>query len=205
MRAWAPRSPDSPPPPARGPAAWLVLAAGNALIIAIEGMVVGIQTTRLVLFEFFIRFLQGSGRAFHPLASPPAAPVPHSTIEEIIMKHTTRIAVLWAGAVAVLRGGRRRRSDRAAAGGAGSGGGRPPLPRKRDPQLMGWAFLGAALSTGLAALAAGYAVARVGSAAVGAVAEKPELFGRVLVLVGLAEGIAIYGLIVSILILNRIA
>jgi V/A-type H+-transporting ATPase subunit I len=56
------------------PGAWLVLVAGNALIIAIEGLVVGIQTTRLVLFEFFIRFLQGSGRAFHPLASPPAAP-----------------------------------------------------------------------------------------------------------------------------------
>jgi V/A-type H+-transporting ATPase subunit K len=74
-----------------------------------------------------------------------------------------------------------------------------------DPQLMAWAFLGAALSTGLAALAAGYAVGRVGSAAVGAIAEKPELFGRALVLVGLAEGIAIYGLIVSILILNRIA
>jgi V/A-type H+-transporting ATPase subunit K len=74
-----------------------------------------------------------------------------------------------------------------------------------DPQLMSWAFLSAALSTGLAALGAGYAVARVGSAAVGAVAEKPELFGRALVLVGLAEGIAIYGLIVSILILNRIA
>ena len=43
----------------------------------------------------------------------------------------------------------------------------------------------------------------VGSAAVGALAEKPELLGRVLILVGLAEGIAIYGLIVAILILNR--
>lgn len=75
-----------------------------------------------------------------------------------------------------------------------------PLP----PQLAGWAFLAAALSTALAALGAGYAVARVGSAAVGAIAEKPELFGRALVLVGLAEGIAIYGLIVSILILDRI-
>jgi V/A-type H+-transporting ATPase subunit K len=85
---------------------------------------------------------------------------------------------------------------RAAAGAAAA-----PL----DPQVIGRAFLGAALSTGLAALAAGYAVGRVGSAAVGAVAEKPELFGRVLVLVGLAEGIAIYGLIVSILILNRVA
>jgi V/A-type H+/Na+-transporting ATPase subunit K len=72
------------------------------------------------------------------------------------------------------------------------------------PELAGWAYLAAALSAGLAALGAGYAVGRVGSAAVGAVAEKPELFGRVLVLVGLAEGIAIYGLIVSILILNRV-
>jgi V/A-type H+-transporting ATPase subunit I len=55
------------------PTAWLVLAAGNAMIIAIEGLVVGIQTTRLVLFEFFIRFLQGSGRTFRPLATPAAA------------------------------------------------------------------------------------------------------------------------------------
>ena len=62
----------------------------------------------------------------------------------------------------------------------------------------------AAASAGLAALGAGYAVAQVGTAALGALAEKPELFGRVLVMVGLAEGIAIYGLIVSILILNRL-
>jgi len=59
------------------PATWLVLAAGNVLIIAIEGLVVGIQTTRLVLFEFFIRFLQGAGRAFHPLAARAAAQVPN--------------------------------------------------------------------------------------------------------------------------------
>ena len=73
-----------------------------------------------------------------------------------------------------------------------------------DPQLAGLAFIAAALSTALAALGAGYAVGRVGSAGIGAIAEKPELFGRVLVLVGLAEGIAIYGLIVSILILTRL-
>jgi hypothetical protein len=48
----------------------------------------------------------------------------------------------------------------------------------------------AAASAGLAALGAGYAVAQVGTAALGALAEKPELFGRVLVMVGLAEGIA---------------
>lgn len=67
-----------------------------------------------------------------------------------------------------------------------------------------WVFIGAAAATGLSSLAAGFAVARVGTAAVGALAEKPELFGRLLIFIGLAEGIAIYGLIVSILMLNRL-
>jgi len=66
-----------------------------------------------------------------------------------------------------------------------------------------WAMMAAALAVSTSTLAAGYAVAVVGSAAVGAVAEKPELIGRVIILVGLAEGIAIYGLIVAVLILNR--
>jgi V/A-type H+-transporting ATPase subunit K len=72
-----------------------------------------------------------------------------------------------------------------------------------DPGVTQWAVIGAAIAAGLSTLAAGYAVAMVGSAAVGALAEKPELLGRVLILVGLAEGIAIYGLIVAVLILNR--
>ena len=69
---------------------------------------------------------------------------------------------------------------------------------------MQWGFLAAALSTGLSSMGAGYAVAHVGSAAIGALTEKPELLGRALIVIGLAEGIAIYGLIVSILILNVI-
>ncbi len=68
----------------------------------------------------------------------------------------------------------------------------------------GLGMLGVALATGLSVLGAGYAVAVVGSAALGAIAEKPELFGRTLIFVGLAEGLAIYGLIVSILILGRL-
>jgi V/A-type H+-transporting ATPase subunit K len=72
-----------------------------------------------------------------------------------------------------------------------------------DPGVTQAAMIGAAIAAGLSTLAAGYAVAMVGSAAVGALAEKPELLGRVLILVGLAEGIAIYGLIVAVLILNR--
>jgi V/A-type H+-transporting ATPase subunit I len=49
----------------------LVLVVGNALVIVLEAMVVSIQTTRLVLFEFFTRFMQGQGRAFRPLPAPP--------------------------------------------------------------------------------------------------------------------------------------
>ncbi|HYW93051.1 MAG TPA: ATP synthase subunit C [Gammaproteobacteria bacterium] len=71
--------------------------------------------------------------------------------------------------------------------------------------VMQWGLIAAAGATGLSSLAAGYAVAGVGSAGMGTLAERPELFGRVLVLMGLAEGIAIYGLIISILILNRLA
>jgi V/A-type H+/Na+-transporting ATPase subunit I len=55
------------------PAFWLVLSLGNAFMLSIEGLVVAIQTTRLVLFEFFVRFLHGSGRPLHPLALPEPA------------------------------------------------------------------------------------------------------------------------------------
>lgn len=75
--------------------------------------------------------------------------------------------------------------------------------RAADSSVAPMAMIAAAIAAGLSTLAAGYAVAVVGSAAVGALAEKPELLGRVLILVGLAEGIAIYGLIVAVLILNR--
>ncbi len=68
----------------------------------------------------------------------------------------------------------------------------------------GIGFISAALATGLATLGAGYAVAVVGSAALGAVSEDSTLLGKTLIFVGLAEGIAIYGLIVSIMILGRL-
>jgi len=71
-------------------------------------------------------------------------------------------------------------------------------------EAAGWGLAAAAAATGLSSLGAGIAVGRLGTAAVGALAEKPELFGRLLIFVGLAEGIAIYGVIISILILNRL-
>ncbi len=73
-----------------------------------------------------------------------------------------------------------------------------------SPEVLKAGYWAAALATGLSSLGAGFAVASVGSAAIAALTEKPELLGRVLIMVGLAEGIAIYGLIVSILILNAL-
>jgi len=73
-----------------------------------------------------------------------------------------------------------------------------------DPSVIRWGFLSAALAVGIGSVAAGFAVAYVGAAALGGLAEKPELFGRAIIFVGLAEGIAIYGLIIAIFILTRI-
>lgn len=68
----------------------------------------------------------------------------------------------------------------------------------------GLGFLAAGLSTGLASLGAGVAVSNVGSAAIGAVSEDPNILGKSMIYLGLAEGIAIYGLIISIMILGRL-
>ena len=65
----------------------------------------------------------------------------------------------------------------------------------------GMKFLGAALSTGLACVGAGIAVASSASAALGAISEDPKIMGKSLIFVALAEGIALYGLIISLLIL----
>lgn len=68
----------------------------------------------------------------------------------------------------------------------------------------GLALIGIGIPTAIASLAAAIALGPVGSSALAVLAEKPEMFGRTLVYLGLAEGIAIYGLVVSILMLGRI-
>jgi V/A-type H+-transporting ATPase subunit K len=61
-----------------------------------------------------------------------------------------------------------------------------------------------AVTMGVACLSAAYAVGKVGAAALGAAAEKPELLGKAIVFVGLGEGIAIFGLIISLMLINKI-
>ncbi|WP_084264736.1 hypothetical protein [Actinomadura macra] len=67
-----------------------------------------------------------------------------------------------------------------------------------------WApYLGTGIAVAGAAIGAGIAVAYVGAAALAAISERPELFGRAMVIVGLAEGIAIYGLIIGIILIGK--
>ena len=68
----------------------------------------------------------------------------------------------------------------------------------------GLGYIGAALATGMATIGAGYAVGAAGAAALGAVSEDEKILGKTFIFVGIAEGIAIYGLIVSIMILGRL-
>ena len=66
------------------------------------------------------------------------------------------------------------------------------------------ALIGAGLATGLACVGAGIATGPAASAAIGAVSENENMMGRALIFVALAEGIAIYGLLVAFMILNQV-
>ncbi len=67
----------------------------------------------------------------------------------------------------------------------------------------GTALIAAAIAVAGSSLGAAIAVAYTGAAALAAMSERPEMFGRAMVVVGLAEGIAIYGLIVSIILIGK--
>jgi V/A-type H+-transporting ATPase subunit K len=65
------------------------------------------------------------------------------------------------------------------------------------------ALIGAAIAVAGGSIGAAIAVAYTGAAAIAAMSERPELFGRAMVIVGLAEGIAIYGLVIAILLIGK--
>lgn len=67
----------------------------------------------------------------------------------------------------------------------------------------GQALIGAAIAVAGSSIGAAISVAYTGSAALAAMSERPEIFGRAMVIVGLAEGIAIYGLVIAILLIVK--
>jgi len=70
--------------------------------------------------------------------------------------------------------------------------------------VMKYSLIGASIAFGLGAIGAGLAISHVGAAAMGAVAEKPEIAGQALIFVALAEGIVVFGFITAIMILNKV-
>lgn len=70
--------------------------------------------------------------------------------------------------------------------------------------VMKFGLIAAAVAFGLGALGAGFAISHVGAAAMGAVAEKPQVAGQALIFVALAEGIVVFGLVTAFLILNKV-
>lgn len=113
------------------------------------------------------------------------------SVRKILRFHvSTLFSVVAAAFIFILLGGVTANAASADAAAAASG------------SSEGLRYIAAALSTGLAGIGAGIAVSATGSAALGALSEDPKILGKALVFVGLAEGIAIYGLIISIMILN---
>ena len=68
----------------------------------------------------------------------------------------------------------------------------------------GWGYLAAALATGMSCIGGGIAVSAAASAALGAISEDGSILGKSLIFVGLAEGVCLYGLIISFMILGKL-
>ena len=68
----------------------------------------------------------------------------------------------------------------------------------------GMGYIAAALSTGLSGIGGGIAVSAAASAALGAISEDSTIFGKSLIFAGLAEGVCLYGLIISFMILGKL-
>ncbi len=90
---------------------------------------------------------------------------------------------------------------------AGTGHDDQSVKSDMDPTkagVMKYALIAASVAFGLGAIGAGIAISHVGAAAMGAVAEKPEVGSQALLFIALAEGLVVFGFITSILILNKV-
>ena len=112
--------------------------------------------------------------------------------ECLLMNAISFFSILGVGVICTLGGGV---SALAAGTGAEAAG-------NTASNATGFGYLAAALSTGLSCVGGGIAVASAASAAIGAMSENEKIMGKTLIFVALAEGIALYGLVISILILN---
>jgi V/A-type H+-transporting ATPase subunit K len=115
--------------------------------------------------------------------------------------------VLMVGALVLLIAALTARPAGAATGPAAVAGGRAAATAAATATTTApassAALLGAAIAVAGSTIGAGIAVAYAGAAALAAMSERPEVFGRAMVIVGLAEGIAIYGLIIGVILIGK--
>ncbi len=119
----------------------------------------------------------------------------HGRVKRIMGMNLASFFVVMIGAVIFFIGSADARAE-SAADSTGT-----QVEAEASVMSQGMRYLAAALSTGLATIGCGIAVASAASAATGAISENDKLLGKTLIYVGLSEGIAIYGLVISILIL----
>lgn len=77
------------------------------------------------------------------------------------------------------------------------------IPENRA-QVTKFALIGAAIAFGFGAIGAGIAIGNVGAAAMGSIAEKPEIAGQALIFIALAEGLVVFGFITALMILGKV-
>lgn len=77
-------------------------------------------------------------------------------------------------------------------------------PAATSAAASGMAYIGAAIATGLSCIGGGIAVGNAAPAAIGATSEDPKAFGKAIIFVALGEGIALYGMLISIMIISSI-
>ncbi len=77
------------------------------------------------------------------------------------------------------------------------------VPENRS-QVMKFGLIGAAIAFGFGAIGAGIAIASVGAAAMGSIAEKPEIASQALIFIALAEGLVVFGFITALMILGKV-
>lgn len=73
-----------------------------------------------------------------------------------------------------------------------------------NAEVTKYGLMAAAVAFGLGAIGAGFAISHVGAAAMGAIAEKPEIAGQALIFVALAEGLVVFGFITALMILSKV-
>jgi V/A-type H+-transporting ATPase subunit K len=79
-----------------------------------------------------------------------------------------------------------------------------PAMTAEEAGVMKFGLIAASVAFGLGAIGAGFAISHVGAAAMGAIAEKPEMAGQALIFVALAEGLVVFGFITALMILGKI-